>query len=68
MPDEFVDKPNSNSGDVTTFCYHCVEYIKLDTCAKFYDHNNKVMMGDPHAPPPPTTITDGSKKAHVKLG
>ena len=31
-----------------TFCYHCVEYIKLDTCATFHDHwsnNNKVMMG-----------------------
>ena len=30
------------------FCYHCVEYIKLDTCAKFHDHrsnNNKVIMG-----------------------
>ena len=35
-------------------CYHCVEYIKLDTCAKCHDHrsdNNKVMMGGPHAPP-----------------
>ena len=44
------------------FLYHCVEYIKLDTCAKFHDHrsnNNKVMMGGPHAPPP---MTDGSKK------
>ena len=20
------------------FCYHCVEYIKLDICAKFCDH------------------------------
>ena len=29
------------------FCYHCVEYIKLDTCVKFLDHrsNNKVIMG-----------------------
>ena len=47
------------------FCYHCVEYIKLDTCAKFYDHrsnNHKVMIGGPHGPP----MTDGSKKAHVK--
>ena len=39
------------------FCYHCVEYIKLDTCAKFHDqrsNNIKVMMGGgPHAPPPP---------------
>ena len=48
-----------NNSDVTIFCYHCVEYIKLDICAKFHDHwsnNNKVMMGDYHAPPP---ITDG---------
>ena len=40
-----------NSSDVTRFCYHCVEYIKLDTCTKFHDHrsnNNKVMMGGPH--------------------
>ena len=47
-----------------TFCYHCVEYIKLDNCAKFYDHqsnNNKVMMGG-HMPP----MTDDSEKAHVK--
>ena len=32
------------------FCYHCVEYIKLDTCTKFHDHRsnkNKVMMGVP---------------------
>ena len=45
-------------------CCHCVEYIKFDICAKFYDHRsnkNKVMMGVPHAPPPPP-ITDGSKK------
>ena len=31
------------------FCYHCVEYIKLDTCVPFHDHqsnNNKVMMTD----------------------
>ena len=30
-----------------TFCDHCVEYIKLDTCAKFHDHqsnNNKVPL------------------------
>ena len=30
------------------FCYNCVEYIQLDICAKFHDHqvnNNKVMMG-----------------------
>ena len=36
-----------------TFCYHCVEYIKLETCAKFHDHwndTNKVMKGGPHAP------------------
>ena len=36
-----------------TFYYHCAEYIKLDTCAKFHDHrnnNNKVVMGE--APPP----------------
>ena len=48
------------------FCYHCVEYIKLDTCAKFHDHqsnNNKVMIWGSHAPPPPPPpITDGSKK------
>ena len=44
-----------------TFCYHCVEYIKLDTCAKFHDHrsnNNKVMAWG-HAPP---LMTDGSKR------
>ena len=44
------------------FCYHCVEYIKLDTCAKFHDHrsnNNKVMMGWALMAPP---MTDGSKK------
>ena len=43
------------------FCYHCVEYMKLDNCAKFHDqrsNNNKVMMGEPCPPP----ITDGSKK------
>ena len=36
------------------FCYHCVEYIKLDTCAKFHDHqsnNNKVMIGGALMPP-----------------
>ena len=40
-----------NNGDVTTLllplCRICVEYIKLDTCAKFDDHqrnNNKVMI------------------------
>ena len=41
------------------FCYYCIEYIKLDTCAKFHDHrsnNHKVMM----------PMTDSSKKAHVK--
>ena len=46
------------------FCYHCVEYIKLDTCTKFYDHrsnNNKVMMRALMPPPPPPT-TNGSKK------
>ena len=46
-----------------TFCYHCVEYIRFDTCAKFHDHqsnNNKVMMGRPSCPPFP--MTDGSKK------
>ena len=45
-----------------TFCYHFVEYIKLDTCVKFHDHqsyNNKVMMKGPYAPSP---MTDGSKK------
>ena len=42
-----------NNGDVTNFLLPlsriCVEYIKLDTCAKFDDHqrnNNKVMMGE----------------------
>ena len=47
------------------FCYHCVEYIKLDTCAKFYDHrsnNNKVMMEGPHAPPPPPPWLTVQKK------
>ena len=42
------------------FCYYCIEYIKLDTCAKFHDHrgnNNKVMMGGPHAPLPPSKKT-----------
>ena len=48
------------------FCYHCVEYVKLDTCAKFHDeqrNNNKVMMGGLSCPPPPPPLmTDGSKK------
>ena len=42
-----------NNGDVKNFllpfCRICVESIKLDTCAKFDDHqrtNNKVMMGE----------------------
>ena len=48
------------------FCYHCVEYIKLDTLPNgtFRDqrsNNNKVMMGGPHAP-----IAGRSKKAYVK--
>ena len=41
-----------NNGDVTyvllPLCRICVEYIKLDTCAKFDDHqrnNNKAMIG-----------------------
>ena len=40
-----------NNDDVTNLllplCRICVEYIKLDTCAKFDDHqrnNNKVMI------------------------
>ena len=43
--------------------YHCVEYIKLDVCAKFHDHwsnNNKVIMRTPMA--------DSLKKADVKWG
>ena len=43
-----------------TFYHHCIEYITLVTCAKFYDHwsnNNNVTMG---ALMPP--ITDGSNK------
>ena len=39
-----------NSSDVTNFCYHCIEYIKFDTCAKFHDHwsnNEKAIMGAP---------------------
>ena len=39
------------------FCYHCVEYIKLDTCAH-QSNNNKVMMGGGGG----GAITDGSKK------
>ena len=55
-----------NSCDVTIFCYCCLEYIKLDTCAKFHDHprnnSNKVIMA-PHSPlPPPPPMTDDSKK------
>ena len=40
------------------FCYHCVEYIKFDNCAKFHDHqsNNKVMIGGPSWPPPKLTV------------
>ena len=44
-----------------------MEYIKLDTCAKFHDHrsnNNKVMMGD-LIPPPPPPHDCGLKKAHM---
>ena len=44
---------SSVKGQVMMF--HCVEYIKLDTCVIFHDHrinNSKVMMGGPHAPPP----------------
>ena len=40
-----------SNGDVANFllplCRICVEYIELDTCAKFDDHqrnNNKVMI------------------------
>ena len=42
-----------------------IEYIKLDTCAKFHDHwsNNKVIMGA--LMPPPPRKTDSSEKAHV---
>ena len=36
-----------NSIDVIIF-YHCVEYIKFDTCAKFRDHrsNNNMLIQD----------------------
>ena len=43
-----------------TFRYHCVECMKLDTCAKYHDprsNNNKFMMEEAHAP-----ITDDLKK------
>ena len=36
-----------------TFCYQCIEYIKLDTCAKFHDHqsdNYKVMTDNSKKP------------------
>ena len=42
------------------FGCHCVEYIKLDTCAKFHDHqsnNDKVMM-----------VLSGSLKSSFALG
>ena len=48
-----------NSSDVTKFCYHRVEYIKLNTCAKFLDHqsnHNKVRVGGL------VPMTDGSEK------
>ena len=54
-----------------TFCYDCVEYIKLHTCANIHDHwsnNNKVMIGGGGGG---GGITDGSKKPMsntVKLG
>ena len=40
----------------SSFCYYCVEYIKLDICVKLCDHLSKVMMGGLMPP-----ITDGSK-------
>ena len=46
-----------------SFCYHCAEYIKLDTCARFRDHwsnNNKVMIGGGRGGG--GEGTDGSKK------
>ena len=57
-----------NNGDVTNIllplCRICVEYIKLDTCAKFDDHhrnNNNVMIGGGGL-----LMIDVSKKAQVK--
>ena len=41
------------SSDVTNLL--CVEYIKIDICAKFHDHpndNKKVMMRGPQPPRP----------------
>ena len=51
------------------FCYHCVEYIKLDTCAKVHDHrsnNNKVMMGG-GGPSCPTWLTVQKKPMSNKV-
>ena len=59
-----------NNGDVTNvllpLCRICVEYIKLDTCARFDDHqrnNNNVMIGGGGGG---VLMTDVSKKAQVK--
>ena len=47
-----------HSLSILCFWYHCLEYIKLDTCAKFDDHlsnNNNVISPLPQ-------MTDDSKK------
>ena len=51
-----------------TFSYHCVEYIKLDICAKFHDHrsnDNKVMMVGPSCPPPPNSALAGTTTGYI---
>ena len=61
---KFRPTPRLKYGRHKLFCYHCVEYIKLDICVKFHDHrsnNNNVMMGGGGLCPP-SPMTDGSKK------
>ena len=51
-----------------TFCYHCIEYIKFDTCANFHYHwnnNRKVIMGA--LMPPPLSVTDDQKSTSFRV-
>ena len=53
-----------------TFCYLCVEYIKLDTCAKLHDHqknNKKVMMGEGLMPSPLPWLTGQKSPCQIGL-
>ena len=50
--------------------YMLLEYIKLDTCAKFHDHqsnNNKVIMRGGSSPPPPQWLTIQKSPCQIGL-